>query len=158
MNNNLVLFYLYIVITLLLLVPLCYLISIQLFKIIYSTIFSYLNYNLYLLNFNIVDSNKSIKFFNLYIQEKQWFLCISMLELVYEKEAHSNIILLSNLAYCYKSLNLWQIAEYYYLKALFYSPSNLSILNNLSNLYMISNNINKAEKINRRILLLKNNV
>nr|QCI05955.1 hypothetical protein [Delesseria sanguinea] len=157
MNNNLVLFYLYIVITLFFLVPLCYLISIQLFRIIYCTIFNYFNYDLFFSNFNIEDNSKYVKFFNFYLQEKQWFLCISMLELAYEKRACDNIILLNNLAYCYKNLNFWQITEYYYLKALFYSPSNLSILNNLSNLYIISNQVNKSDKINRRIILLNNN-
>nr|YP_009326608.1 hypothetical chloroplast RF37 [Membranoptera platyphylla]AMJ16865.1 hypothetical chloroplast RF37 [Membranoptera platyphylla] len=157
MNNNLVLFYLYIVITLFFLVPLCYLISIQLFHIIYCTIFSYLNYNLYFSSFQTRDSAKYIQFFNFYIKEKQWFLCISMLEFAYEKKICDNMILFNNLAYCYKSLDFWQITEYYYLKALFYSPSNLSILSNLSNLYKASNQMNKAKEINRRIFLLKNN-
>nr|YP_009332828.1 hypothetical chloroplast RF37 [Membranoptera tenuis]AKL79084.1 hypothetical chloroplast RF37 [Membranoptera tenuis] len=157
MNNNLVLFYLYIVMTLFFLVPLCYLISIQLFHIIYCIIFSYLNYNLYFSNFQTKNSIKYKQFFNFYIKEKQWFLCICMLELAYEKKICSNIILFNNLAYCYKGLDCWQITEYYYLKALFDSPSNLSILNNLSSLYRVSNQVNKAKEINRRILLLKNN-
>nr|QCI04541.1 hypothetical protein [Apoglossum ruscifolium] len=157
MNSNLFLFYIYVIIALCFLIPLSYIISLELFNLIVSLIFIYLNYSV--VYNNLINSNK-LKYYKLidfYVNRRQLFLCISILEFSLIQGYFDNIFIYSYLAYCYKSLFYFQIAEYYYLKALFYSPSNVVILNNLFELYNMSEQSNKANEIYDRILLLNKN-
>nr|YP_009295220.1 hypothetical chloroplast RF37 [Dasya binghamiae]AOH77232.1 hypothetical chloroplast RF37 [Dasya binghamiae] len=149
MYTQLVLFYVYMFICLLFLVPLSYLISIELFYIFYSIILCYTNYEV-----NKLNQGKFLSFFNLYTKRKQWFLCISMLEFIYHQQFFIPVITCKYLAYCYKNLDYLKLAEYYYLQALSYAPSNIYILQNLVELYKKSNDDIKAEEINNRIVLL----
>jgi len=153
MNNNLVLFYIYIIIILLFLIPLFYLVSKELFQIFYI-----LYFNLIKKNILKIKENQFYYLIILYIKRNQWFICISMLEaLLKNKLQKKTVFIFMDLAYCYEKLYYLEIAEYYYLKVLSYAPSNIDILNKLSVIYKSSNKTYEASKINRRIDLLKNN-
>lgn len=154
MNNNVLLFYIYIIITLIFLVPLFYLISVELFQILYI-IYFHINRQK---NMKITD-NQINYIINLYIKRNQWFLCISMLESLYKNTIQYDYVTISiYLAYCYEKLNYMEIAKFYYLQVLSYSPSNIKALSRLAFFYTLSNEVHQASKFNKRIDLLKNNI
>ena len=152
MNNTFLLFYIYILITLFFLVPLFCLINIELYKIFNVLYFNFFNTN--------ISNTSLLQFYsliNFYIKRNKWFFCICMLEFLYKKEIANNYIsILMYLAYCYERLNYLYIAEYYYLKILSYSPSNIDTLSKLSAIYKVLNQTEKLSKISSKINLLKN--
>ena len=149
MDTNLFLFYLYIIIILLFLLLLSYLISLEIFDTFYSIIFLNKNKNL-----NYVDEMILLYFFDTYVKRKKWFLSISMLEFCYSQNFLDPSTISNRLAYCYSELSYLSISEFYYLNALFYSPSNIVILKNLIKLYNKLKNYTKVEEMNQRILNL----
>nr|YP_009397132.1 hypothetical protein [Thuretia quercifolia]ARW66318.1 hypothetical protein [Thuretia quercifolia] len=155
MKNNITLFYIYIFVTLVFLIPLCYLITIDLFRIFYffpdRSCIDYSSFS----NLNEYQLKQKI---NYYLSRKQLFVCISMLEFFYESNIFTNFIIFTYLGYFYESLSYFQIAEYYYLNLLSYSQSDLLILNKLANLYKLSKENFKESKILNQISLLQSSL
>lgn len=146
MDTNLFLFYFYLLIILFFLLILSYLISLELFSIFHCLSLKYRK-----LDLNEISETLFFLFISLYTKRRQWLICISMLEFFYLKKVFSLSIIANKLAYCYQKLSYLSIAEFYYLKALSYSPFNIVILNNLSNFYTESKDYYKAERINKYI-------
>jgi len=153
MNNNALVFYLYIIVTLLFLLPLFYFITNELLQMITSLYFYKTKQNLFQ-----IGTKEFIYIFNLYMKRNEWFICISMLENLYknQKLIHLRIILIY-LAFCYEKLSYLNIAKYYYLQVLLYEPSNIYVLNKLAYIYKLSNESEKLNDIYQRINLIKNN-
>nr|QCI06401.1 hypothetical protein [Dictyurus purpurascens] len=154
MKSNITLFYIYIFVTLVFLMPVCYLITKDLFRVLS---FFYYRYSIYYYDFLDMSQDKLNKKIDFYLFKKQWFVCISMLEFFYENKIFTNFVVLLYLGYCYENLFYFHIAEYYYLKSLSFSKNNLLILNKLANLYKLSKQNIKELKILKQISLLQDN-
>nr|YP_009397753.1 hypothetical protein [Sonderella linearis]ARW66939.1 hypothetical protein [Sonderella linearis] len=144
MNNNILLFRSYIVISLLLLLPLSMYLTLELWQIFQFILFKQIN----------LDKNNYLRILNVYIDRKKWLLCISFLEVSSLFNVIAMDINLMYLAYCYRNLNYYNIAEYYYLKAIFYSPCNIIILSNLASMYNLLGRKNDAINLYRQIYSL----
>lgn len=152
MNNNIVLFRSYLIITFSFLIPLCIFISLELFQLLKVLILLRINSNKISL-----DKDTFSVLVAFFINRKKWFITISILELFLDVKIIHNLNIYNSLAYCYTTLSYLQIGEYYYLKALSYDSNDINTLANLAALYDLSSNSYKASKIYRRISIIDKN-
>nr|YP_009398582.1 hypothetical protein [Kuetzingia canaliculata]ARW67768.1 hypothetical protein [Kuetzingia canaliculata] len=145
MNHNILLFRLYLFVSLLFLLPLSFLITVQ--------FLSFFKIGLLLNNSN---NGKSFfkELFQFFTIRKQWFLCISWVELSFNLNFINKNIFYNCLSYCYQENGFLYIAEYYALKALAMSPSDLIILNSLATIYKQLGQLSKLENISNKISML----
>ena len=126
MYNNLLIFRIYLLLSITILVPICYFISIDLIQKI--KVYFLLKPSMKTLKLEQVSNNNVLLLFKNYIKQKQWLQCILMLEF-YKLYAHYRVDNL--LGICYQKLYFYPIARYYYIFALNDDYNNLSILKNL---------------------------
>lgn len=155
MNDAILLFRGYTVFLLLFLVPLSYFVSVELFHLIELTLL-YLRFGIFTKKLAL-DQNNGAILFNFYCRRKKWLLSISLMELFSVLNLMNSSLAFGSLAYLYMQLSYWDIAEYYYLKAVSCSPYDVNALSNLANMYNILKKEEKALDVYRQIFLLDNN-
>ena len=126
MLGNFIVFRLYLVIAICVLLPICYFITLELFnQVLYYLIF-FKDVKIMRQNNLIIDDIYFLV--NYFVQRRQWFKCLLMLQFYeYYKSYNSNKLLgiyFHNLSYNY-------IARYYYLKSLKHE-TDLELLQNLA--------------------------
>nr|YP_009295853.1 hypothetical protein Schim_107 [Schimmelmannia schousboei]AOM64788.1 hypothetical protein Schim_107 [Schimmelmannia schousboei] len=137
-------FQLYLICAICFLLPICFLISSELYKLIARNII-YWNIN-----------NKSIKkenilgLANIYIKTKKWLTCILMLEFHLDNEI--NFEYYNCLGFCYQQISLNEKAKFYYLQASYQEPHNIICLQNVAKIYDILNDQQNAIKSYKKIL------
>lgn len=126
MYNNLLIFRIYLLLSIIILIPICYFITIDLIQKI--TIYLLLKSSMKALNLEQVPNNNMLLLFKNYIKQKCWLKCILMLEFykLYTDYRVDNL-----LGICYQKLHFYPIARYYYICALNDDCNNLIILQNL---------------------------
>lgn len=157
MNQHILLFRFYVIISFSFLIPLLFFISVELYKLVKIQIFVRFNININQLHLVDLTKNNIKLLVNIYINRKKWFIVISLLELSELFNLIDSIYLYNMLAYVYQNLSYLRLAEYYYFKALLNQPNNISVLNNLASLYDFFAENKKALEVYRRILVLDNN-
>ena len=78
MYSNLLIFRIYLLLSIIILVPICYFITIDLIQKI--KIYFLLKFSMKTLNLEQVSNNNMLLLFKNYIKQKQWLKCILMLE------------------------------------------------------------------------------
>lgn len=152
MDNNILLFRLYITFTLFFLLPISLTMTQQMSVLIknYFLIF----YIFYFSNQNIphlIGSKFSIYCFDFYINRKKFFLCISLAELSLSLFPTDKSTAYRFLAYCFQKNDFLYVAEYYYLKVLAITPNDIKILNDLMKIYNYLGKSNKVEVVHNQI-------
>nr|YP_009394031.1 hypothetical protein [Rhodomela confervoides]ARW62593.1 hypothetical protein [Rhodomela confervoides] len=153
MNSNIFLFRLYVCFALCFLLPVSFFLTGQL----YSFVQTYLQLKLcskLVKEKSSLDQTLYTELLDLYINRDDWFLCISISELLLEFSLMNNDQIYSSLAYCYQKNSFLDIAEYYYLKALSFSPSNIPILLRLIDVYNQLGSKEKLKKLHYKIKLI----
>lgn len=152
MNNNILLFRSYVVCSYFFLIPLALFVTnqfLQFFKLYYISCFLFLSY------FSMVKKKLNtlnfMKLFDFYVISKQWFLAICLLEFFNSYHKVSEDWFFISLAFCYRKLSYYNIAEYYYLKAIDISCEDIVLLAALANMYDQIDEYNKAFNIYRQI-------
>nr|QCI06838.1 hypothetical protein [Halydictyon mirabile] len=156
MNLDLILFYIYLTVISLFLFLISYFISIEVFPVFLFNTVLCINFKFLKKNIVNIDEKQYADLFHYYKNQKKWFIYISMLHFVASKKIINYVDIYYSLASCYANLFYNQIAEYYYLKALAYSPYNLNILNGLLKLYRLLNKYDKANKVEYKIRNIEN--
>lgn len=157
MNNNILLFRFYIIISFSFLMPLFLFINFELYKLLKIQIFLKFYFSNYELNLISMTKNNLKLLIKLYIYYNKWSIVISLLELSEYLNIMDSVSTYNLLAYTYQILSYLQLSEYYYLKALLDNPDNIEILSNLANLYNLLDKKDKSLAIYRRIFILDNN-
>jgi len=126
MYNNLLIFRIYLLLSITILLPICYFITLDLIQKI--TIYFLLMPRIKTLNLGQISNNNVLLIFKYYIKQEHWLKCVLMLEFykLYTDYKVDNL-----LGICYQKLHFYRIARYYYMFALNYDCNNLSILQNL---------------------------
>nr|YP_009393001.1 hypothetical protein [Bostrychia moritziana]ARW61563.1 hypothetical protein [Bostrychia moritziana] len=152
MNNNIFLFRFYIVFSLFFLIPLASILTVQFldfFQLYYINLLFFLSRfdmkKIFLNRFNDID------LFNFYLISKQWFLAICLLEFSSFCKKMSENSIFSYLAFCYRKLSYYNIAEYYYLKAISLSSQDVYLLGALASMYDEMKLNDKALSLYRQI-------
>nr|YP_009510776.1 hypothetical protein [Gracilaria gracilis]AXI96449.1 hypothetical protein [Gracilaria gracilis] len=105
-----------------------------------------------------IDHKHILYLAKIYIYRKKWLDCITMLEFYMTQIAINETTIIAQsynyIALCYQSINMYTIAQKYYLKAYQKEPLNKHILNNLANVYKISGDIENADKIDQKLIKL----
>nr|YP_009399011.1 hypothetical protein [Taenioma perpusillum]ARW68408.1 hypothetical protein [Taenioma perpusillum] len=148
------LFYLYLFIVLLFLCPLFYFVTLELYQIVKFFLYFTLKYKFISKTLLILHHSQYIEIINTSIRKKDWFTCICMLEFYLLHELLNVNIIYKYLAYCYKELLYFDLAEYYYLKILQNYPDQLNILYYLKELYNLSGDKVKSCQIAERIKII----
>ena len=123
-------FRIYLLIAILLLLPICFFITLQLiyFFRYYFSLFSVTMNQIS----NRTNINDILILFTYYLKKQEWLTCILMIELYQElNDLSSNNLL----GICYQKISYNNIAKYYYLKALYNDCNNIIILQNLAIIY-----------------------
>jgi len=129
MFSNFIIFRVYLCIAIIILIPICYFVTIELLdQIIY--------YFIFLNSYFFVDRigknfNKTSFLVNYFFKRQQWFKCIIMLKF-YSYYKNNNVN--KSLGICFHYLSYYSIARYYYIKALEFDNS-LEVLQNLALVY-----------------------
>nr|YP_009397344.1 hypothetical protein [Dasyclonium flaccidum]ARW66530.1 hypothetical protein [Dasyclonium flaccidum] len=150
-TNSILLFRSYLLVFLCLLIPLFFLINVEVYQIIKKV------YGFYLHSYssrNNLNLNSFNLWFEFYVISKQWLLCISMIELFYLSDIIKSDLAFISLAYCYRNINCLEIAEYYYLITLSYVPNDISLLKNLASVYDQLGQYDKAINVYRDVIKL----
>nr|YP_010197110.1 hypothetical protein LK098_pgp176 [Crassiphycus crassissimus]UAD84914.1 hypothetical protein [Crassiphycus crassissimus]UAD85118.1 hypothetical protein [Crassiphycus crassissimus] len=138
------------------LLPICYLITNSL-KYIYNQI-EILKSIQKTKNKKNIDHKKIIYAANVYMNRKQWIDCITMLEFYINQITVNEVKIKAQyynyIGLCYQSAYIYKIAQKYYLKAYNKLPLEKEILKNLANIYKISGDIENAQKIDQKLILL----
>nr|YP_010986082.1 hypothetical protein NDC12_pgp136 [Polyopes affinis]WOL37000.1 hypothetical protein [Polyopes affinis] len=145
-------FKLYLLFIILFLMPICYVVIVEIFKLLTKN---------YLFNvlISLKKNKKLIKdqvlsLASIYIKNKQWLFCLLMLEF-YSKLDPLNIGEYYNtIGFCYQVMNFNQLAKKYYIKALKASPSNVLFLKNLAKINYICKDFQAAIDLYNQILVL----
>lgn len=148
---------LYLFLVFIFLIPIFLLINSQLLRLI----FSFINFKRILVsrkisNKDVLSIDQILTLANIYIQRKQWFECILLLESEIEHDV-DNLYYYNLTGYCYYSMNLNDLAKLYYLKALALSPSSVMILINLAKVYHLLEEFDNAVDTYRQILFFDKN-
>nr|YP_009392162.1 hypothetical protein [Osmundaria fimbriata]ARW60724.1 hypothetical protein [Osmundaria fimbriata] len=143
MVNSIFLFRLYVLAFLLFLIPLSFFTTVQLLSLIRMILKYNIFFNDFSHNFQVLDVLSFKDIFNFHANRKQWFLCVSLIDLSFHYSNLDTDLLYISLAYSYKTNSFLSIAEYYYLKALSISPSNIVALKSLAIIY---DQLGKREK------------
>ena len=149
MYNNLLIFRIYLLLSITILLPICYFITIDLIQKV--TTYFLLTFSMKNPNLDQVSNNNMLLLFKNYIKQKQWLKCILMLEFykLYTDHKVDNL-----LGICYQKLCFYQIARYYYIFALDYDCNNLTILQNLLFVCKSLKDHVMIDKINNQIDIL----
>lgn len=129
MYNNFIVFRIYLLIAILILLPICFFVSVELIKkIVYFVLFIRSLYN-FKLKKNSLNDAKLL--FNYYLKTQQWLKSILVLEFY---KLYFNCSIDSLLGICYQKLSYYNIACYYYNQSLNYDE-NIIVLQNLVLIY-----------------------
>nr|ARW68200.1 hypothetical protein [Chondria sp. (in: red algae)] len=152
MFTDVFLFRSYIVIALSVLIPLSFIITLQIYYLLrrYILIDFLLHRRMANKKFTFIYDDYN-KLFNLFLDHQKFFLCISSVELCADTFNINTNSLYILLAYCYQKSYFLYIAEYYYLKALDISPNSQIILQGLAKIYSDLGKYDKLNSINSQI-------
>nr|QVY58183.1 hypothetical protein [Eucheuma denticulatum] len=130
----------------------CFLITPEIYKI-----FNYYSFTSKTSPYNQINFQKAINLSKIYINYKEWLLCIFTLE----KYIQNKRIVVSKtyniLGFCYYSIKNYHFAEYYYGKAIDKEPNNTMFLSNLARIYMLNKQYKKAREIYKNIITIDKN-
>ena len=144
--NNFTIFRVYLIIAIIILLPACFFITIELFN--------FINY-WFIIKFSINNDNRNIFFLcRYYLKKQKWFTCILMLESFQEL---SSLGCHNLLGICYHKISYNYIAEYYYSKALNNDLNNITILQNLAYIYKNLGYTDKFQDVCSKIVSLDPN-
>nr|YP_009019518.1 hypothetical protein [Gracilaria salicornia]AHH24486.1 hypothetical protein [Gracilaria salicornia]UAD87538.1 hypothetical protein [Gracilaria salicornia] len=149
-------FEIYLILVTCLLLPICYLITNSI---------TYIYYQLKCLkdiqetkNIMCIDNTYILYIANIYIKRKKWLDCIAMLEFYMTKVRVNEAKMLAQyynyIGLCYQNTNIYKIAQKYYLKAYNKAPLTKQILKNLASIYKLSGDIENANKIHEKLIVL----
>nr|YP_010170872.1 hypothetical protein K8K75_pgp194 [Chondria tumulosa]QSD57013.1 hypothetical protein [Chondria tumulosa] len=152
MNNNTVLFRLYVIFILCFLIPMSFVVSLQIYSLFKDFFAIYFLYNFTIRSSKLLlDYHYYNKLFDLFLERQQFSLCISSAELFASIFLVNIDLVYTLLAFCYQKNSFFYIAEYYYLKALSFSPTSIVILSSLAKIYSKTGNYNQLKYINNKI-------
>nr|YP_009396306.1 hypothetical protein [Polysiphonia scopulorum]ARW65492.1 hypothetical protein [Polysiphonia scopulorum] len=146
MSNSTLLFHLYLTIVFLLL----FIFSISLSKDLFTLIRTLYRVNNSLTFFNTKFTQESyVTLFNLHFNRENFFLCICLSDFLLKSSliAIKKDLLYTFLAYIYYKNELFNLSEYYYLKALDLSPNNCDIIFALGKMYYNLGYVSKASNL-----------
>lgn len=126
MYNNLFIFRIYLLLSIIILCPICYFITLDLIQ--KTTTYSLLTFSVKNIKLDELSNNNVLILFKSYIKQKKWLTCILMLEFY---RMYSDYRVNNLMGICYQKLCFYQVARHYYILALNDDPNNLSILQNL---------------------------
>lgn len=131
------------------LVPVCTLITIEIYKLSINSTMKY--------RINIETLNKTNKIYHIlnlaeiYIKQKKWLTCILLLESnkkhILNKDQYYNSI-----AFCYYKIKLYNLAQFYYKKSIEQNNKDLNSLLSIAKIYEITKNTKKAISTYTKIL------
>nr|YP_009773953.1 conserved hypothetical plastid protein [Caulacanthus okamurae]QIZ74570.1 conserved hypothetical plastid protein [Caulacanthus okamurae] len=128
------------------LLPVCFLITLEIYKTLKNHIVVY-----YSNNSNSLNSTQA------YIRQKKWLTCIKILEKNIALQKKSTTKYYNILGFCYYYINEYQLSEYYYEQVLKQKPNNISILYKLAKVYLLNKKDKDAKNIYQKILKLDKN-
>lgn len=158
MSNNIFLFRLYILIMLFFLVPLSYIITLQVYNLLRRYVF--LNSVINTINTDKQSSQLYKEYddlFDLLLDSKNIFLCISFAELLIKRTSIDTHIIYILLAYSYQKSDFFYVSEYYYLKSNRITSNNLIVLLGLANVYKSLGKINELDYVKSQINRINSN-
>ena len=128
-NNNILIFRLYLIVISIFLLFICILITSDLLKIIWK-------YILLIRSSTLLEMSSSqiVLLSKIYISSKQWLLSLAILESGACNEVLQLDDIYNNLGYCYRQIEI-DVAIYYYKRALFMNPNQISTQEALNELY-----------------------
>nr|YP_009399616.1 hypothetical protein [Digenea simplex]ARW69435.1 hypothetical protein [Digenea simplex] len=150
MTSNVLIFRCYLCIALCFLIPFSILLSVQVYSIFQTNlIISWLGKEFK--EKKIIDEDFYSNLSKSYLRRKKWLDFIALHEFFYNYDIVNKDRLYSSLAYCYESSIFTKTAEYFYLKAVFLSPSSLPILKKLLKFYKKFESFEKVSKLSDQI-------
>ena len=158
MSSSILLFRLYMMFAILLLFLASFFITRNIYLLLksYLLVFNSINFSHNDIKL-ILDDNLLNYFVDFYIKRKQFFLCISLMELYIYIFSDNQYLAYTSLAYCYQKNKFFYVAEYYYLKVLYVFPDNLMILKSLVGIYEKLGNSSKVLIAKNRVKELDDN-
>ena len=126
MLSNFIIFRIYLLFAIIILSPICYFITLELFNQILYYVIIFKNKRIVQQKFAIFEDVHFLV--NYLLKRQQWFKCIVMLQFYEFYNGYDNNKLL---AICFHNLSYNSIARYYYLKAL-NKENSLELLQNLA--------------------------
>nr|QVY58386.1 hypothetical protein [Kappaphycus striatus] len=130
----------------------CFLITSEIYKI-----FNYCNLTNKKLLYDKKTLEKTIHLSKVYMNYKEWILCIFILEKNIEYNKISLGRIYNSLGFCYYNAKNYIFAEHYYEKAIKNEPNNIVFLSNLAKMYTLNQEYQKAEQIYKKVLNIDNN-
>nr|YP_008144759.1 Ycf37 [Grateloupia taiwanensis]AGO19947.1 Ycf37 [Grateloupia taiwanensis] len=145
-------FQLYLVFIILFLIPLCYLVTNEIVKLLFENRLS--KSLIPLGRSQKLTKEQVLSLAKIYIRKKQWLSCILMLEF-YAKIDNSNLgEYYNSIGFCYQLIDFNLLAKDYYSQARAFSPSNILFLKNLAKVYWLCNNLQDSLSTYKQILEL----
>lgn len=126
------------------------------------TIYKIVRKNLYIINNNLSHSKKNIQvekvleLAKIYIHQKRWLSCIIILEKNVTTKDKFVAIYYNNIGFCYYSLKIYTLSEYYYHKAFQEKPADIVTLCNLGQVYKKNKKYKQAITMYQKVLQLEN--
>nr|WCH55461.1 hypothetical protein [Hypnea pseudomusciformis] len=127
----------------------CFITTIEIYKNFKNYSFLYLETN--------KNHNQLFKVLQIHIKQKNWLTCILTIEEKIKKENKLPIEYYNIIGYCYSSINIYTLADYYYQKALYKEPNNIITLLSLGKIYTITKKYKEAYSIYNRINTIESN-
>lgn len=148
MFNNSLLFRLYLLIVLCFLMFFSFLLSKQLFSIVYGR----LSFVILLESFKKTKKltrSTYLSFFKYYLSNSCFYLCSSISEfyLCNNSNTYNQKLVYNLLACLYYENSFWKISEYYYLKLLAISPLDCNVMYSLGRIYLDLGYIEKSKSL-----------
>nr|WCH56056.1 hypothetical protein [Calliblepharis sp.] len=136
----------YLISLILVLFPVCLIITNEIYKILNNYIFQY--YQL------IKNKKNTFKLLQTYIKQKKWLSCILEIEKKIQQKEEFLADYYNALGYCYYYIKIYNLAEYYYDKAINKNPKKIITLCNLAKIYMSKKQYKNAYNIYHKVIEL----
>nr|YP_010903207.1 hypothetical protein REP76_pgp170 [Hypnea cornuta]WCH55660.1 hypothetical protein [Hypnea cornuta] len=101
------------------------------------------------------NHNEFVELLQVHIRQKNWLACILEIEEKIKQEENLQIEYYNIIGYCYYSINIYNLADYYYQKALYKESNNIITLLSLGKIYTITKKYQKAYSTYYRVNMIK---
>nr|QCI07204.1 hypothetical protein [Hypnea pannosa] len=93
----------------------------------------------------------------IHIKQKNWLACITKIEQKIKKEKNLPTECYNIIGYCYYSIEIYNLANYYYQQALQKNPNSMVTLLNLGEMYTVIKKYKEAYNIYNKINMIDSN-
>nr|YP_010903603.1 hypothetical protein REP92_pgp172 [Hypnea wynnei]WCH56455.1 hypothetical protein [Hypnea wynnei] len=127
----------------------CFIITNEIYK-------NFKNYKF--INSKINKNHKELlEILQVHINRKNWLACIIKVEQIIKNKENLSIEYYNIIGYCYYSIKIYHLANYYYQQTIQQEPNNIIALFSLGKIYILTKKYKKAYDIYNTIIILDSN-